>query len=204
MINFMHRATRLSMIAAALCLAVALLPRPAAAQGAETVRSFYGVLLNVMRNGPALGQQGRYAQIAPAVQADFNVPFMTRLAVGPDWDSLPPAQQQEVVLAFTRYIAAVYAERFDNYSGEQLQVLGETAGPSGSIVQSRIVKASGEPVSLNYLIVNNQIGDVYLNGTISELATRRSEFSSILRSQGVAGLIQALNNKAYMLVPSRS
>jgi ABC-type transporter MlaC component len=36
------------------------------------------------------------------------------------------------------------------------------------------------------------------------LATRRSEFSSILRSQGVAGLIQALNNKAYMLVPSRS
>jgi len=65
-------------------------------------------------------------------------------------------------------------------------------------------KASGEPVSLNYLIVNNQIGDVYLNGTISELATRRSEFSSILRSQGVAGLIQALNNKAYMLVPSRS
>jgi phospholipid transport system substrate-binding protein len=204
MINLMHRATRLSMIAAALCLTAALLPRPAAAQGAETVRSFYGVLLNVMRNGPALGQQGRYAQIAPAVQADFNVPFMTRLAVGPDWDTLPPAQQQEVVLAFTRYIAAVYAERFDNYSGEQLQVLGETAGPSGSIVQSRIVKASGEPVSLNYLIVNNQIGDVYLNGTISELATRRSEFSSILRSQGVAGLIQALNNKAYMLVPSRS
>jgi phospholipid transport system substrate-binding protein len=109
-----------------------------------------------------------------------------------------------VVAAFTRYIAAVYSERFDSYAGEQLQVLGESAGPSGPIVQSRIVKASGEPVNLNYLIVNGQIGDVYLNGTISELATRRSEFSSILRSQGVAGLIAALNSKAYTLVPSRS
>jgi phospholipid transport system substrate-binding protein len=202
--TFTQRATRLPMIAAALCFGLALLPQVAAAAGADTVRSFYGVLLNVMRNGPALGQQGRYAQIAPAVQQDFNVPFMTRLAVGPDWNTLTPDQQQQVVSAFTRFIAAVYAERFDNYSGEQLQVLGEEASAAGTIVRSRIVKSDGEPVSLGYLIVGNQIGDVYLNGTISELATRRSEFSSILRSQGVAGLIAALNNKASTLVPSRS
>jgi phospholipid transport system substrate-binding protein len=204
MIRFTHRAARLCTIAAALCLGLALVTHTASASGADTVRSFYSVLLNVMRNGPSLGQQGRYAQIAPAVQQDFNVPFMTRLAVGPDWSTLTPAQQGQVVTAFTRYIAAVYAERFDNYAGEKLEVLGERPGPSGTIVQSRIVKSDGDPVNINYLIVNGQIGDVYLNGTISELATRRSEFSSILRSQGVDGLIAALNNKAYALVPSRS
>ncbi|HZT87859.1 MAG TPA: ABC transporter substrate-binding protein [Stellaceae bacterium] len=205
MISFWHRATRLrSIAAAAVCLGAAMLPQAASATGTDTVRSFYGVLMNVMRNGPQLGQQGRYAQIAPAVQQDFDVPFMTRLAVGPDWNTLTPDQQQQVVSAFTRYIAAVYAERFDSYAGEQLQVVGEWAGPAGPVVQTRIVKSTGEPVSISYLIVNNRVGDVYLNGTISELATRRSEFSSILRSQGVAGLIQALNNKAYTLVPSRS
>jgi phospholipid transport system substrate-binding protein len=34
-----------------------------------------------------------------------------------------------------------------------------------------------------------QISDVYLDGTISELATRRSEFAAILGDRGVAGLI---------------
>ena len=44
-----------------------------------------------------------------------------------------------------------------------------------------------------------QIADVYLNGTISELATRRSEFAAILRTRGINGLIAMLNTKADAL-----
>jgi phospholipid transport system substrate-binding protein len=58
-------------------------------------------------------------------------------------------------------------------------------------------------VNINYLMRQNnggwQIADVYLNGTISELATRRSEFSAILHAQGINGLIEALNSKAAAL-----
>jgi phospholipid transport system substrate-binding protein len=43
------------------------------------------------------------------------------------------------------------------------------------------------------------ISDVYLDGAISEVATRRSEFAAILRNEGVDGLISALNRKADML-----
>ena len=43
------------------------------------------------------------------------------------------------------------------------------------------------------------ISDIYLDGSISELATRRSEFAAILHSQGIDGLIAALNRKADML-----
>jgi phospholipid transport system substrate-binding protein len=45
-----------------------------------------------------------------------------------------------------------------------------------------------------------RIADVYLDGTISELATRRSEFAAILRSRGIDGLIEKLNTKANSLV----
>ncbi len=38
-----------------------------------------------------------------------------------------------------------------------------------------------------------------LDGAISEVATRRSEFSAILKTGGVDGLIAALNRKADML-----
>jgi phospholipid transport system substrate-binding protein len=43
------------------------------------------------------------------------------------------------------------------------------------------------------------ISDIYLDGAISEVATRRSEFAAILRTDGVDGLIAALNRKADML-----
>jgi phospholipid transport system substrate-binding protein len=182
-----------------LCAVVALPAQPAAAAGADTVRTFYGTLLDTMRGGASLGARGRYARLAPVVQQSFDIPFMTRLAVGPQWNSLTPAQQSQVTEAFERYVAAVYAERFDSYSGEQLKVTGETSSPAGTIITSQIVKSNGEPVNINYLMRDNKIADVYLNGTISELATRRSEFASILEAQGINGLITALNSKAAAL-----
>jgi phospholipid transport system substrate-binding protein len=184
----------------------ALSPSPAAAMGnggTDTVRSLYDTLLTTMRNGPALGARGRYARIEPVVRQVFDIPFMTRLAVGPEWNSLDEGQRQQVAQAFERYIAAIYAERFDSYAGERLQVTGERQSPGGTIITSQIVKSNGEPVNVNYLVRNNggmwQIADVYLDGTISELATRRSEFASILRTGGINGLIQALNTKANAL-----
>jgi phospholipid transport system substrate-binding protein len=44
-----------------------------------------------------------------------------------------------------------------------------------------------------------QIADVYLDGTISQLATQRSEFHSILQCEGVNGLITALDRKVNLL-----
>ena len=189
-----------------LCLALAA-PTPRAdaapAGGSDTVRGLYHTLLTMMRNGPALGPRGRYSEIEPVVRRSFDVQFMTRLAVGPDWAGLDPTQRQQVAQAFMRYIAAIYADRFNSYSGETLQVTGEREAAGGTIVTSRIVKSDGEPVSINYLMRNNagswQIADVYLDGTISELATRRSEFAAILRKGGIDGLIQALNTKADAL-----
>ena len=43
------------------------------------------------------------------------------------------------------------------------------------------------------------ISDIYLDGAISEVATRHSEFSTILKNEGIDGLIAALNRKADIL-----
>ena len=197
---------RFTLAGVAICVALAALSPRAIAMGAggsETVRSLYDTLLATMRNGPALGAHGRFAQIAPVVRRVFDIPFMTRLAVGPEWAGLSEPQRQQVSQAFERYITAIYAERFDSYSGERLQVTGEQASAGGTMITSQITKSNGEPVHINYLMRQNggiwQIADVYLDGTISELATRRSEFASILRAQGIAGLIATLNAKASTL-----
>jgi phospholipid transport system substrate-binding protein len=206
-----RRERSLPLAVIAICVALAALSPRAIAMGAggsETVRSLYDTLLATMRNGPALGPGGRYAQIAPVIRRVFDIPFMTRLAVGPEWVGLSEPQRQQVSQAFERYIAAIYAERFDSYSGERLQVTGEQPSAGGTMITSQITKSNGEPVHINYLMRQNggvwQIADVYLDGTISELATRRSEFASILRAQGIAGLIATLNAKANTLSTARA
>src|SRR3981081_4294736 len=96
----------------------------AAGSGAsDVVREFYQALLYNMRSGPRLGHQGRSAYLAPTVPRVFNIPYMTQLAVGPAWASVPETQRRQVMQAFERYVTAVYANRFDSYSGERLDVV---------------------------------------------------------------------------------
>ena len=113
------------------------------------------------------------------------------------------SQRQQVIDGFGRYISAIYADRFDSYSGQKLQVTDEQSTAAGVIVHNQIVKANGEPVKVDYLMRKNGdswlIADIYLDGAISEVATRRSEFAAILKNEGTDGLIAALNRKANML-----
>jgi phospholipid transport system substrate-binding protein len=207
MLKLIRSSVRTAKIASlSLAVAVVMFATSAIALALEpqaNVRGFYDTLLSTMKNGPTLGQSGRYARLAPVVDKVFDVSLMTRLAIGTSWATLPPVQQQRLIEAFRHYIAATYADRFDSYSGEQLQVTGEQPYNADVIVQTKIVKPDGEATTLNYLMRQNQgswqISDVYLDGTISQVAVQRSEFNSILRREGVDGLVMALNRKADLL-----
>jgi phospholipid transport system substrate-binding protein len=156
-----------------------------------------------MREGRVLGESGRLARLAPVVDRSFDIPAMTRLAIGPSWASLTPAQQQQLIAAFGHYVAATYADQFDTYSGEQLQVTGERPLGADVVVETWIVKSKGDVTRFDYLLRQDQggrrISDVYLDGSISQLAVHRSEFHSILRREGVDGLVMALNRKVDLL-----
>jgi phospholipid transport system substrate-binding protein len=167
------------------------------------VQGLYDVLLSTMKNGRTLGQSGRFTKLEPVIRRTFDIPSMAQLSVGSSWASLTEAQRQQVTESFGRYISAIYADRFDSYAGQQLQVTGEHPAAAGVMVRSQIVKANGEPVNVDYMMRRNGnswlISDIYLDGAISEVATRRSEFTAILKSQGIDGLIAALNRKADIL-----
>jgi phospholipid transport system substrate-binding protein len=187
----------------ALALALFAAPCPGFATpegGGAVVQGLYDTLLVTMKNGRMLGQSGRFARLAPVIPRVFDLPLMTRLLVGPSWANLKDAQRQQVTDSFGRYMSAIYAERFDSYHGEKLDVTGQEAAPAGIIVRSRIIKANGYAVEVDYLMHRSSdawlISDIYLDGTISELAARRSEFAAIIRSRGMDGLIVALNRKA--------
>ena len=170
-----------------------------AAQG--TVQTFYVALLDTMKHGKTLGFAGRVKKLEPAVAKAYDMDVMTRLAVGSAWTDFDDATKQSVAGAFYRYTVATYANRFSSFDGERFEV-GAVKAIQGQrqVVQTRLVPAGDDPVILNYLMAADAAGvpritDVFLNGTISQIATTRSEFTAVLRQSGSAGLIALLDKR---------
>lgn len=179
----------------ALFAALALLPLAAQAQTAPIER-LNATLLDVMRNARSLGARGREQRLRPVMEQVFNLPAMTRIAVGPSWTGFSPADQQALVAAFSDWSIATYANRFDGYGGESFEIQGSTPRPNGDVlVDTRIVRPSDAPVQINYLLREGRIVDVYLTGTISELASRRSEFAGLIRDGGAQRLVAELRRR---------
>jgi phospholipid transport system substrate-binding protein len=195
MIGLLNLARRLALVLPMVLGAQDLLAAPAK----SVVDSFHQTLLAVMKDADKLGFAGRYQRVDPAVRAAFDLPHMTRLTIGADWAKLAPAQQEKAIDVFSRWTATNYASRFDGYSGERFEIMGERPTQGATIVQTRLVKPQGEPVLLNYLMREAadgwRINDIYLSGTISELAVRRSEFASILKRDGFDGLVETIEKR---------
>jgi phospholipid transport system substrate-binding protein len=186
-----------------LSVAVLLISLPVQAQQEppKVVEELYAVILDCMKNAEKLGFQGRRERLTPAIEKAYNLPLMARLSVGPDWQKLSPEEQKRVTDGFKQLTISTYAGRFDGFSGEKFEVEPAVQDVQGGnkIVQSRIITSKGEAIQLNYLMrpANGwQIIDVFLKGTVSELATRRSEFSSVLRRDGAEALVKLMHEKA--------
>lgn len=180
----------------------------AQSDAAGDLRAFYDALLSTMKKGPSLGSQGRYQALKPVIARTFDLPYMARRAVGPAWTSSSAAEQQDMTEAFGRYITAAYSARFDRFSGQQFRVLDQAPAGADAIVHTQIIRADGTATAINYLMHragdNWRIADIYLQGTVSELAVRRSEFSAVIRQEGMNGLIARLDRKAQAFIDGRA
>jgi len=166
----------------------------------EVVDKFDGTLLGVMKEADKLGYDGRAKALQPAIEQAFNIPLMTRIIVGSPWTEWSEDQRDQIVGAFGKFVVATYARRFDGYGGEDFVNNGEKPATSGgTLVSTELTRPKDPPVNLTYLMRDGdkgpQIVDVFLTGTISELATRRSEFSAVLQQGGFQALLGALEKK---------
>ncbi len=198
---------RRSLVVIALVLLASFPAHAADSQAQSVVRGLYAQLIASMKQGDQLGFDGRYKKLEPVIRASFNLPLMTRVAVGSNWASASPQQQNELVSAFSSFSIATYASRFAAYDGEQFTVTGEQASGKDVIVETSLKPTTGEAIALNYLMRLDDKGvyrivDVFMNGTISELATRRAEFSSIARRDGIPALVNSLGAKSKQMGPS--
>lgn len=162
------------------------------------VQTFYDTLLSAMKQGKALGIKGRFEKLKPVVEQSFDMPGMTRLSVGPVWNTMSEADQKALTVALTRYTVASYASNFDSFNGEKF--ITEPAAKERNadrIVLSKLI-AGKDTIPFNYLMRKSgtswKVIDIYLNGFVSQMAKQRSDFGSTVTTGGAAALEKKLNS----------
>ena len=171
---------------------------------AAAVQALYDALLEAMKQGEQLGFDGRYQKLEPVIHKVFDIATMCKISVGGYWTEMTTEKKNAVLVAFDKYTVSTYAARFKAFSNQKFEVGATKQVPNERVlVESKIVKADGEPVELNYLFRKTaegwQIIDVYLAGAISQLTQMRSEFSEPLQKGGVDALIQQLDAKVKQM-----
>ena len=163
------------------------------------VETLHTALINTMQNAEALGYQGRYDELAPVIQSDFDTPLIAKVVLSRYWKELDEQQQANFIDLFNQLSISTYAARFDNYSGETFKTLKVEQLKKGRLlVKTELISADSSSVRLDYLMQLNNghwyIINVIADG-VSDLSLKRAEYAAIISEKGFESLVQDIENK---------
>ncbi len=171
------------------------------ARAAETngaiapVQQLGDALVRAMRAGRATPFTQRFAMVAPAIDAAFDLPTILRTSVGPRWATLSADDQAKLEAVFRNYTIASYVANFDSYSGQTLDVSVARSVPGGE----QVIDSKLGDTTLSYVMRQTPAGwravDILADGSISRVAVQRSDFRSTIAAGGGPALVARLQSK---------
>ena len=132
-----------------------------------------------------------------AIKSLYDAKKMIQMIVGDHWSIISEEKKKELTHVFEQYITSNYLKMFKNIQDPSFKYINEKKiGKNYRLVKTSMVIDQSENVEINYLLQKTdnkwRIFDVLLAGSVSEIATKKSEFSKHLENGGVEGLIKAL------------
>ena len=189
--------------AIAFLVILGVLVTPRFAEAGEDPADFIRILgnqgLEVIRSSATLDQKTTYFH--QMLGRDFALTDISRFVLGPYWQVASKAQRREFRSLLKDYLVHYYGQRFAQYGGETLRVIGSRTDPAGVLVTSQIIRPQGPPIEVDWrLAVSDgryKISDVSIDG-VSMALTQRSEFVAIIQRNGgrVAGLLATMRDSS--------
>jgi phospholipid transport system substrate-binding protein len=147
------------------------------------------------------GSRAKLIQLIEAkVLPHFNFGSMTALAMGQSWSKATPEQKKRLTEEFKTLLVRTYASALAAYSSQKFDFRPLRAKPTDTdvLVQVRVLQPGAQPVPIDYSMEKTAAGwkvyDVMVGG-ISLVANYRSEFSNVVRTSGIEGLVKDLHAK---------
>jgi phospholipid transport system substrate-binding protein len=149
-------------------------------------------------------QTGNPAKVKALIETKlvphFDTARMTALAMGRNWRSASPEQQQELTEQFKTLLIRTYSNALTNYRDNTMNYkpLRMNPGDNEVIVRTEVTRPGQAPVQIDYSMEKGPEGwkayDVVVAG-VSLVTNYRDEFNDTVRSSGVDGLVKALQAK---------
>ena len=173
----------------------------------DLVDDFHATLLAVMQDSSTLGFDGRYQTVGKKLQTTFDFQTIGRIVTGRYWRDFDDQQKQRFVATFAKLSAATYADQFKGYAGERFETDTVEDSRGGKIVKSRIIKADGDAVALDYVLREQQNGWKIINviaDGVSDLSLKRADYTSAIKQNGLESLIERLDAKIQQYAAENS
>jgi phospholipid transport system substrate-binding protein len=163
------------------------------------VENFQTQLTDVMKNGKNMNYTQRYDKLKGIVTSSHDLTKIARIVVGKEWEKLTEEQQKKLVDVFAQLSIASYAHNFKDYSGEEFDITSvEETNRGGVVVYAKLKIPGDKDVKFEYNLKETdnkwRIINIVANG-VSDLALKRSEYTSILQREGFDALIAKINEK---------
>ena len=204
------RPTRIR-VAAVAALVLTMRPFGASAEetATKTVERLNAAIAEILPQAEKLGYAGRFERLKPIMGEAFDVDFMAEKSLGRHWKDLSDAQKKQWADAFREFTIANYAANLDRNTGQRFEVLGEEPAEHDTVVvRGRVVDPAAAPFDLNYRLHRTPKGpriiDVQFKGTVSELALRRADFSSVVARDGFDALLTTIRSRIADLAAGRA
>ena len=130
------------------------------------------------------------------INRTYDAEKMLKMIIGKDWENQEIEKKEELIIVFKKYISKNYLKRFSKIDDVSFRnEKKEKISSELFLVRSNLI-IKQEKISMDYLlsIKNNvwKIFDVLLDGSISEIATKKSEFRIFIKEKEIDSLIDAL------------
>jgi phospholipid transport system substrate-binding protein len=156
-------------------------------------------------------QSGNRSKLIELIEAKvlphFNFTSMTALALGQNWNKASADQKKQLTEEFKTLLVRTYASAIASFSGEKFDFRPLRAKPTDTdvTVNVRVLRPGTQPVPIDYAMEKTASGwkvyDVMVGG-VSLVANYRTEFTNVVRSSGIDGLVKNLQTKNQGAVPS--
>jgi phospholipid transport system substrate-binding protein len=148
--------------------------------------------------------EARKALIGPTLRGSFDLEAMTKAVIGGrTWRGAQPDEQNQAIEAFSNWMVTQYASRFTTSSDPEFLTRETRDGGLNTVVIETQLRTKKKSVGLDYRMRAAgdamKIIDVFLDGRVSEVALRKSEFRGTIKEDGVAGFIAAVEAKTQAL-----
>ena len=130
------------------------------------------------------------------INRTYDAEKMLKMIIGKDWENQEIEKKEELIIVFKKYISKNYLKRFSKIDDVSFRnEKKEKISSELFLVRSNLI-IKQEKISMDYLLSlkNNvwKIFDVLLDGSISEIATKKSEFRIFIKEKEIDSLIDAL------------